>query len=659
MRDTLAHLLSARLSPGRIAAAAAELEVLASSIPDGGPEAACARLGARLREAGAHFVELGSYPVGPEHRTLGWSEERRPIPEVAEIHLVEEGHERLLARRLDDPASFLGAYRSTAPDGELFEVENAGLGSRERDYRGLRLEGRVALVSGHDPASAELLALVEKGAEGLLVGPGAGGDGPVAAHAVSHRLGEASLFAPRRPFAFRLTASATHLLLSRLSTGEPVTVRVRLRLATPGGSLPLLLGGLEGSDLDGERVLLLAELGQPHGALAAACLEEILRALSGLVVEGALPPLRRRLELLVSPSPLGTLAWAVDALEAHRAPRAAIELAFDDGAPDPRAAAPATVETRPGRLATFLSDLLEEHLRRAAPELPLEATSSRAGSSAHLLGDPDVGVQAARLGWTIAPGAAPPRGLLAAVAAAACDLASLGEEDHPRLIATIEVGGLLRLGRRARRLRTLLAGSLEAARGQGAAARHLLHQISASLERGLAVERRLLESSTAYLGGPGASALALAEAEAELAQTAAALARALRSELEGALPPRVKLESRRQPLAALERRAGALLLRRRGRGPLPPLSQILRDARPEDRLLLAQHALAPPAAALDEILDEIPRSGGEERSLLELHDAASLEGPCDLRALWRHCEALAGAGLLELSPRPGLLGEEP
>ena len=48
----------------------------------------------RLRDAGGDPVELAALGYGPEHRYLGWSDERQPSCDVAELWLVPAAGQR-------------------------------------------------------------------------------------------------------------------------------------------------------------------------------------------------------------------------------------------------------------------------------------------------------------------------------------------------------------------------------------------------------------------------------------------------------------------------------------------------------------------------------------------------------------------------------------
>jgi hypothetical protein len=168
---------------------------------------------------------------------------------------------------------------------------------------------------------------------------------------------------------------------------------------------------------------------------------------------------------------------------------------------------------------------------------------------------------------------------------------------------------------------------------------------------GMRREQQVLRTCCDYLSGPGPQALRLAEVVADLEQGAASLIRSLHAETAAAMPPRSRLNLRRQPLSPLERRADAVVVHRLFAGPLPtPL--LLREAPEAERHWLAHHlgALAEQPAA-----EELVQWVDGARTLLQIFDLVRLDHPeADLRLLWRYLEVLQAAGLLELRQSTGI-----
>ena len=679
LSDSQRQALLSSVSVSRLLALAAELDGLERWPGSPGLDRCCERLAESLRQAGAEPAEIARFAVGPERRYLGWSVERRPVTERAELWLLrDDGSEVPICRSAEEPACMMGAYRSTPDEGEVFEVVDVGLGTRSSDYRaGHRLGGRLALASGHHFSAVMLEALAQRRAEGLLCGPGPEAD---PGRVVPNRLGEPSLFGEHRPFGFNLSRHQHDLLVSRLGGEEPLRVRVRLQQRLDSGHLPVVDAQISGSDLADERVLLIAELPATGRALAAACLREALAALRAGIVAGQLSPPRRTLQLLVSPGPAATVAWIAE----NRALLPGVRAALLLGLPVAEAATALRLHAPPPSLPSFVPDLLLDHLRwvvdarrtlraaspsagnplapfRADRGLAVEARPYAPGSPVHPLVDHEVGLAAVWLegagSSTSSTGgesrAAAPLGALhllcAALAGAALDLCSLDVQDLPRLVSGSHCKALGRLAQRAEGLRASVQRELREAEGSSTAGRHLLWLAEMSLREGLRREQAVVRSCGAYLDGPGQQALRLAEASSDLQQICEASLRALHAEVASTLSPRARLSLRRRPLSALERRAQSVRVLRTCSGPLP-LPSLLREASPADREWLAHKSW---------LLDEQPV--GEallqwvdgEASLLDIYDRLCLDYPeADLRLIWRYLEVLQGAGFVRLEEAP-------
>ena len=651
----------ARVSTGRILALAADLAALDRTVGGHELEVACERAAVHLG-GGAHQVELRTYQCGPEHKALGWTRERRPYTEEAELWLLgPDDDETLLCRRSDNPACSMGALRSTTPEGEVFEVVDVGFGTRPTDYRSHRMPGKLALVSGQQYQAAMLEALAQRQAEGLLCGPGNEGLEPV-----PNRLADPSLFSPHRPFGFNLSAQQFNLLGNLLAGGGEVRVRVRIRTVMDSGTLPVLGAVLEGSEERDQRVLLVAELGRGSSPVGAACLAEVVRSVSSLVVEGALEPLRRSLQVLLVPDTYGAVAWLDENRELWPQLRGVVSLQV----PDVDAVSRVEVHSPPSRPA-FIADLLDDHLRWASSvrnsfrgDVPIQVmTVPRADRALLPFVDPSVGITAAAVVCTGRHNGhggmhGPLRRLTAALAWAAVDLCNLEpDRDLPRLLSSSQLKGLGRLRQRAERLRERIREDLNSEDASSSAARHLLWLTERGLEEGLRREQRVLQSCGEYTDGAGQLALPLAEANAGLERMRDCLSQALLLRIGAEVGPRAKLVSRRRRLTASERRAGSVVVHRRCEGPVP-FASLLREARPADRGWLAHNAgvLAPQPTG-DRLLQWVDG----RRTLLEIHDQLSLDHPqVDLKLLWRYLEVLEGAGFVELREVPTVFrpGEE-
>ncbi len=652
----------ARISTSKILALTADLESLDRLVGGPGLNEACERMCARLDAAGASRAELKQYPFGPGHHYFGWSEQRRPFPRRAELWLqTPDDGEILICRRSDNVASCMGALRSTDPDGEVLEVVDVGFGTRASDYRGRTMSGRLALASGHHFPAAMLEALGNRKATGLLCGPGSALSRP--GQVVHNRLGDPELFDGHHPFGFNLSGRQYNRLVNLLAAGESVKMRAAIQVTTDTGSLPVVNAALEGSDLAQERVLLVAGLDSPLGP---ACLEEVLRTVIGMVVDGLCPPPRRTLEVLLVPQALGAVAHLHQAgAEELARVRAALVVSLGS----PAAAARVQLQRPPATCPTFHTDLLEDQLRWAATvegsfrtDTAMTVDHFPYGPASPTLPfwDRDVSVPAVWVRCLDDEAAAPvgqaaPHGplhrVVAALSCAALELCDLDGPDLPRLLSGSHVKAQARLGRRAEALRDRARLELHQEEPSSTAGRHLLWRVDASLREGLRQEEAVLHSCCDYLDGAGLHALRLAEVVDDLEQTTSGLVRSLHREVASALSPRAKVALTRRPLSALERRADAVVGRRLFDGPLPE-QYLLREADAQQRAWLAHNA---GALAAQPALDEVVQRMDGHLTLLAVFDLVRLDHPqAELKLLWRLLEVLASAGLIELREDRGV-----
>ena len=647
-----------RISTSRVLAEAAEHAAPDRRAGSPGLETAVDRVMQAMERARGLEVEALSFPSGPEHRTFSWSDQRRPFPEKAELWLrTQDGGELLLCRRADNFACSMGALRSTEPEGEILEVVEVGFGTRPGDYRSHRMAGKVALASGHYFEAAMLEALANRRAEGLLCGPG--GDAVDATQVVARELGDPELFGEHQAFGFNLSGRQYNRLAQLLAAGETVKVRAVIRLSSGLGAVPAVRVSLPGSDLAQQRVVLVAHLGPGDGPLAAACLEEVMRVLATLAVQGGIPILRRGLDLLVLPHVQGSVAWLGQQTPPGQGVRGALQLSL----PTSISAASLLVERPLDSAPSFLPDLLADHLRWAAavegsfrterpmrlrgvpcslnnPTLPLQA-GERPIPSVWVNGQ-DPGRGGVR---DVGAPHGPLHRLIAGVASAALDLCTLGEEDLPRLISGGHLRALRRLARRAGRLRAAARPAQEQADHAQATGQHIMWHAEASMKEGLVREHASLESAARFMGGPGRHALHLAEVEESLQHGMSGLLASLQAELATTLGVSGRAAPRRKKPTAMERRARAVVARRTFKGPLPT-PHLLREAGRQHRTWLAGNA---GALAQQPVAETLVQWVDGRRNLLEIFDLICLDHPtADLKLLWRYLEALQSAGWIEL-----------
>lgn len=624
-----------------------------------------------LEEAGGKQIEIGNFPYGPEHRYWGWSTERKPFSELAELYLIlPDGREIRLCSTLEDPTCSMGAFRSTLPDGEIFEVMEVGAGAHPADYRNQPLPGKLILASGELFSAVMVEALIHRHAEGLLCGPG---HSPVHQDLVIGRqLGEPSLFSDRRPFGFNLSARQYRQLQQQLAATGTLRVKAKIKVTLDNGQWPVVSAFLPGSDFAEEHVVLLANWGGTKASgigssLAMASLEEILRCLATTIVQGKLTPLRRSLQLLITPGMESLVAW-INARQACLPQiKAVIHLTT-------LAAHPTTerivIHDTPPAQPSFIPDLLCASFQRMAalttresipvePSLELDCPPYWPGLPVLPWIDNQQNIPAIGVDFCLHHLSSPEldsfrlhgqwHQSLAALTSGVGDLCSLQEEDLPRQLLSSQLAGINRLTRYTDSLHLQAQHELEKEERSSTTVRHYLWLAETNMKDLLAREQQRLKSCGRYLKGPGAQALRLAETQSDLEQTTEALLRSLHAEMAIWLGPRARLALRRRPYSALERRAQMVRVHRHFSGPFP-LPQLLREATPADRDWLVHHEMALATQPVGEIA--IPYIDSR-RNLLEIYERLNAIYPhTDLRLLWRYFEVLQNIGLIQFEEIP-------
>jgi hypothetical protein len=608
-------------------------------------EQRCEQLAAALARSGADEVALKTYPWGPEQRYFGWTGDRVPLVEEAELWLIDgDGDEQLLCRASDDPGCCLGALRPTEGlDGELFELVDAGFGSLAGEYRRHRVGGKLVLASGHQANAAMHEALVARDAAGLLLGPGA------ALEARPRRFTGPCLYAPQRPFGFNLDARRYHLLLSTLAAGESPRLRVVTRIRSEAGQRPAVLARLRGAEQDDQRVCLAVDLARDPGSVVGAM--RALTALKGAIVSGVLSPPMRGIELCLLGGDAAAVAWLADPETAP--PTALLQLTLDAYAQSP--------VVRPLRPSptTFVDDLLSDELAATetlrqpyldAPPAPRTQRQTQTRAPLALDG------ATPHAAWLHAPDHDHAR-WLTATAATLYELANLTVDQLPVLISRAELAASGRLQAKATVLRRRALDELDGEAAQRRAqACDQLWQIERALGAEVDRERRRLDSAAQFFGGAGADMLTLVEAGASLGRQRDRLTRVLTDELRAMVGPEAKLAVKRRSLSAVERRAKVTFYTLReiaggqlAAGPLP-LRLLLRNTRPADQSWLVHHERKLGAGCDAEAALQALSDAGGRASLLELWELLRDDDPAlDLKLFGRLLEVLEGAELVVAS----------
>lgn len=259
-----------------------------------------------LQRYGYDSAEAMAFPA--DGQTLFGTQKARPAWKVDFAELWEvtgAGGQETPVRRLGDwaarPLTLAQDSDSADVTAELVDV---GAGTGATDYAGKDITGKIVLTSSQ-PEAVEQLALVERGAAGIL---------SYAANQKSAwwqlddslvRWGHMSSFRDYGGFAFMTSLGEARALQARLQKGETVRLHARVIARREAGQYRIVTATLPGSDpkLKDEEIVFSCHLDHPRPGAndnASGCVSilEAARVLKRLVDEGAIPAPKRTIRFL-------------------------------------------------------------------------------------------------------------------------------------------------------------------------------------------------------------------------------------------------------------------------------------------------------------------------------------------------------------------------
>jgi hypothetical protein len=251
-----------------------------------------------------------------------------------ELWVEGETPERL-CRYSDVPMCVSTYSKGGTFSGELVDV---GRGTRDADYAGKDVKGKVVLASGY-AAAVVRKAVIARGAAGAVIYPDAS-DRPEHPFMVRYNgLWTHADELDKTGGAFQISAAQYARLKAKMATG-PVRVRGTIDATLAPGVLTLVHAWIRGTDKkDRREVVLTAHLDHPKwsandNASGSAAQIEIARTLASLIRQKKLAAPRRTLHFIWVPEFFGTAAY----LTKHPEVRACRP--WDDPRPRPPAPGP-------------------------------------------------------------------------------------------------------------------------------------------------------------------------------------------------------------------------------------------------------------------------------------------------------------------------------
>jgi len=285
-----------------------------------GFHAAAELVAERARAYGLSDVAILQFPAdgkifyGTQRSRPGWDAEEGELEEVKEVKDVKEKNAETVLK--------IASYRAMpivlAEDSEsadvMAELVNVGEGTKESDYAGKDVKGKIVLVSAQ-PGAVQDLAVGKFGATGLV------------SYAQNQktawwgedenliRWGHLETFSANKTFGFMVSLKTARGLRERLGRGETIRLHAVVKAGQHASNYEVVTATIPGADakLKEEEIAFSCHLdhqrpGANDNASGCVTILEVARTLQKLIGEGKLARPARTIRFFWPPEIEGTLA---------------------------------------------------------------------------------------------------------------------------------------------------------------------------------------------------------------------------------------------------------------------------------------------------------------------------------------------------------------
>ena len=226
----------------------------------------------------------------------------------AEIRMVEP-EDQLLGRYEELPMCL--ATHSKSAD-ITTEVVDVGEGSKDEDYEGKDLKGKIALVSGS--ARTSHLKAIEHGAIGTIHHPPWNRAAEYPDLVQYNGIWPNQTNRDKTTFGFAISDRQYQKIKRYLDGGKKVKVSCKTDGRLYDGYLDVLTAQFTGTEKPEEEIVLVAHLCHPKtctndNASGSGVLVEIARSIKALIDSGKISPPKRTIRFMWVPEINGTIAW--------------------------------------------------------------------------------------------------------------------------------------------------------------------------------------------------------------------------------------------------------------------------------------------------------------------------------------------------------------
>ncbi|MGH9367348.1 MAG: DUF4910 domain-containing protein, partial [Thermoanaerobaculia bacterium] len=195
------------------------------------------------------------------------------------------------------------------------ELVDVGTGTDPKDYVGKEMKGKIVLADGELP-EVHRLACEERGAAGFLsaypnqTSAWSGDDRDLV------RWGHLSPYQLQNRFAFMLSKRQAEAYRARLSAGEKIVLRARVKAKMVPATYDVVAATIPGADSSAGEIVLTAHLchqsaGANDNASGSAAIFEVARALRSAIGKRTLTNPRRTIRFLWLPEIAGSQAYLI------------------------------------------------------------------------------------------------------------------------------------------------------------------------------------------------------------------------------------------------------------------------------------------------------------------------------------------------------------
>src|SRR4051812_12103640 len=261
----------------------------------------------RARAYGLSGVSILEFPA--DGKIFYGTQRSRPAWDAESGELWDLGQNRKLASFDAEPVALAEDSESADVTAALVDV---GEGTKEGDYAGKNVKGRLVLTSSQ-PSAVQDLAVGRFGAAGIVSFAQNQKTAWWGEDENLVRWGHLETFSPHRTFAFMVSLKTARALRERLGKGEEIRLHATVKAARHPGKYQVVTATIPGADprLGAEEIAFSCHLdhqrpGANDNASGCATILEVGRALQKLIGEGKLPRPARTIRFFWPPEMEGT-----------------------------------------------------------------------------------------------------------------------------------------------------------------------------------------------------------------------------------------------------------------------------------------------------------------------------------------------------------------